>query len=599
MIHEAIQNAINESTDYLNISIKNTNKVIKEKNVHEFLNQEVIAFGKYDGTKLSIIRTETPWDEDKWYKNFIVSYKGNILYGTEYIDADDSQDVLDKTIGVSQYKSIFNHISENWKDWKSLPIKTEFFFEFLMNKPTLTRQYTKLRQMIFIGYSSISSYKENNGKISTSTNGFFMDNREKFAKIFKVNLPEELFNGKLNNLPNGLNTRSKEYFKDYNEKISNAESDLEKWEIIREFFLNIPSLYGSQKEEGVVFHLSKPISGTQILKIVQDDQYDKELRGSNKSKFKMDFEDEDQYWLNIREKAKEIIGMVDYTKPLYRTLKDVSKIVYKDWKVDISHSKKTEQNIRDDLQLTIKSMLIRLLPGNNGALLVGKFRVVTNGHMKMFKEALKGSDKLVISIVSNKETKRTLDLRIKMVKSAVPDAEIITTTSGNLLTMMNKTNTNINMVFAGSDRVESYKNQLKRNPDVMVKEIKRTDEDESATKVIRNLSDLKYFKKNTPKSTHKFYEELIKTYGKNENFRKQGNKMIREMLSELEKNEDFGSKKIEDNIAFYIEKSTMYLEDVKNTSKSLKEGRRLRKELDKIIKILNNEIDLVSKGEYS
>jgi cytidyltransferase-like protein len=416
-----------------------------------------------------------------------------------------------------------------------------------------------------------------------------MDDREKFAKVFKVNLPEELFKGKMSKLPRGLNSRAKEYFSDYEDVIKNSSSDLEKWGNIRLFFLSIPSLYGSQKEEGVVFHLSKEIGGTPILKIVQDDQYDKELRGSQKAKFKMDWEDEDNYWINIRAKAKEIVGLVDYTQPLYRSLKEVSKIVYKDWKVDISHNKKSEQNIRDDVQLTVKSMLVRLMPGNNGALLIGKFRVVTNGHMKMFKQAMKNSDQLVVAVVSNKETKKTLQLRIDMVKAAVPEAEIITTTSGNLLTILNKTSTNINKIYAGSDRIDSYKNQLKRNLDVGVEEILRTDNDESATKVIRNLSDIKYFKKNTPKSTHKFLKELTSTYGVQENFRTQGNQMKLYKLKE-----DAGN-----GVVQRLEQSIDELTKAQRMTSKLPEGKRLSKNIGELISQIEEEIMFVQKGEYN
>jgi len=518
MINEAVRTVVSEA-EYLNISIKNVDKAVKEKDLASLLDQNTIVYGKYDGTKLSILRTDKPWNEAKWWEMFIVGYKGNILYGTEYADSTDDQAELDKTIGVSQYKAIFKHISEYYKGWKSLPMKTEFFFEFLMNKPTLTRSYTKLRDLVLIGYAPVSSYKENHGKISTSPQGFIMDGREEFAKTFKVNLPEELFNGKLRNLPNGLNKRANDFFGDYKDLLSKSTSDAEYWNFCKLFFLDIPSLYGSPKEEGVVIHLEKDIGGANILKIMQADQYDKALRGEKKAQFKMEWEDEDNYWVQIRAKAEEVIGMVDYTQPLYRTLKLVSKIVFKDWKVDVVHTKKTDLNIKDDLQLTVKSMLVRLMPGNNGAMVVGKFRVFTNGHKKMFDKALKTNDVLVVALVSNKETKATLKLRRSMIEMNYPQVEIIETTSGNLLTMLNKTSTNINTIFAGTDRVKAYKEQMKRNLDVGIEEIERTDEDESASKVISKLKDIKYFKKNVPKGTQKFYNELLSVYIQNESVR--------------------------------------------------------------------------------
>ena len=529
MIQEALQTAISEAgPEYLNISIKNVDKVIKEGNASDLLGQTTLVYGKYDGTKLSILRTGTAWDDTSWYNNFIVSYKGNVLYGTEYADADVTDTDLDATVGVSQYKSVFSHIETYWKEWKSIPTNTEFFFEFLMNKPTLTRQYTKLRELIFIGYSEVAGYKENHGKLKTSPKGFFMDDREKFAKTFKVNLPELLFDGKMKDMPKGLNSRSVDFWGEYAEDFKNADSDYNKWVILRSFFLKIPSLYGAQKEEGVVFHLSKDMGNANVLKIVQDDQYDKELRFAIKQKYKMSIEDEDEYWIKVREQATTLVDMIDISKPLPKNLKYLSKLVYKQWEPTFTHTKKTEQNVRDDIQLTAKSMLIRLMPGNNGALLVGKFRVFTNGHKKMFDQALKNNDTLVVALVSNKETKKTLHLRRSMIEAAYPKVEIIETTTGNLLTMINRTSTNINTVFAGTDRVDAYKNQLKRNLDVGVEEIKRGEDDESATKVIAKLKDVKYFKSNTPKAVHKFYKELIKTYELNELYYRKYIKQIKE-----------------------------------------------------------------------
>lgn len=518
MIQEAVLKVVNEA-EYLNISIKNVDKVIKDKNIAELLDQNVTVYGKYDGTKLSILRTDKTWNEEKWWEMFIVSYKGNVLYGTEYADSTDDPKELDSTVGVSQYKSIFNHISKYYKGWKSLPTNHEFFFEFLMNKPTLTRSYTKLRELVLIGYAPVSSYKENHGKISTKPQGFIMEGREVFAKIFKVNLPETLFKGKLRDLPNGLSERAKETYANFDQLIKGSVTDSEYWNFCKAFFLDIPSLYGSPKEEGVVIHLERPIGSANILKIMQSDQYDKTVRGNKKNQFKMEYESENQYWINIRAKASEIIGEVDYTKPLHKVLKDVSRLVYKQWDINIAHTKKTDLNIRDDLQLTVKSMLIRLMPGNNGALVVGKFRVFTNGHKKMFEQALKDHDSLVVALVSNKETKSTLSLRRRMIEANFPKVEIIETTSGNLLTIINKTSTNINTVFAGSDRVKTYKEQLKRNLDVGVEEVKRGEDDESATKVLSRLKDIKYFKRNVPKGTQRFYTDLLKVYVQNETLR--------------------------------------------------------------------------------
>jgi len=531
MIHEAIHK-VNEADDYLNISIKNVDKVVKdEKTASELINQEVIVYGKYDGTKLSLLRTGEDWDSKQWWKMFVVSYKGNIIYGTEYSELHPDAD-LDSTVGVSQYKSVIDHVSKNFNDWKSIPKNTEFFVEFLMNKPTLTRKYTKLRQLILIGYSKVSSISVTNGRIHIKSNGLNMDDREKYAKILGLNLPELIFKGKMINFPKGLNSRATGYYKDYESAFKGLPAD-GYWKLAKNFFSELPSLYGSIKEEGVVFHLSNPMGNTNILKIVQDDQYDKELRFKIKQQYKMEVKDEDAYWLKVRESAEEIISTMKLNGKFAKILQELSRVVYKEYELGFTHKKKTDLNVRDDIQLTTKSMLMRKLPGNNGALVVGKFRVFTNGHKKMFEQALKGRDFLVVALVSNKETKPTLELRKKMIQAEYPKVEILTTTSGNLLTMINKTSQNINVVLAGSDRVDGYTEQMKRNLDVQIEEVRRGEDDESATKVIRNLSDVKYFKKNVPKKVQKFYDELVKTYGVSENFRIQGKEMLREAVNEV------------------------------------------------------------------
>ncbi|MCK5539211.1 MAG: adenylyltransferase/cytidyltransferase family protein, partial [Bacteroidales bacterium] len=465
------------------------------------------------------------------YKNFVVSYKGNIIYGTEYQDITDNE--FD-TIGESQYKAVTDHVQENYKGWKSLPTGTEFFFEFLMQKPTLTRQYTKLRELIYLGKSSVSSIKIQYGKINTSVGALDMTDREKYAKIFKVNLPELLFSGNLYQLPKGLNSRALPFYKNYKDLINGVVSDYDQYQQIVNFFLSIPSAYGAEKEEGTVIELSKPIGKSTILKMVQLDQYDKDLRNSIKMKFKMEPLSEDKFWREVRVAALEVIKNIPVKTSMSKALKMLSKNLYVEYNLTFGHKKKTERNIKDDIQHVAKTILIKRMPGNDGVLVVGKFRVFTNGHKKMFDQALKKHDFLIVTLVSNKETKATLELRKQMIEAVYPGVYIITTTSGNLFTMINKSKKNINTVLAGSDRIAGYEEQLQRTLDIKVEEIPRGEEDESATKVIRNLSDIKYFNKNVPKQIKKFYNDLKSVYTQGESFRTEN--MVREVIKIIKEN---------------------------------------------------------------
>jgi len=99
-----------------------------------------------------------------------------------------------------------------------------------------------------------------------------------------------------------------------------------------------------------------------------------------------------------------------------------------------------------------------------------------------------------------------------MLKAAFPNLEIVQTSSGNLIRIITSASKNVNAVLAGSDRVQSYKEQLRTMPGVAVKETKRSDDDISATKIITNIEDEAYFKANTPKEIHSMYKEILKTY---------------------------------------------------------------------------------------
>ena len=68
------------------------------------------------------------------------------------------------------------------------------------------------------------------------------------------------------------------------------------------------------------------------------------------------------------------------------------------------------------------------------------------------------------------------------------------------------------MVYAGSDRVSGYQQQIKNNIGMSVGELPRTDSDISASKVIAEINDKEFFTKNTPAEIHSLYDEIKKAY---------------------------------------------------------------------------------------
>jgi hypothetical protein len=122
----------------------------KKLDAKAFLNEPTIRIlEKFDGTKLTLVRNTLPRNKD-FALNWTVSYKGSVLFPEEF--AGVTNDMLEHSIGVCQYKRVFDHL-------RSLPqsadVKpgTELFIEFIQNKTTLTRDYQRFGDMFLIGHS--------------------------------------------------------------------------------------------------------------------------------------------------------------------------------------------------------------------------------------------------------------------------------------------------------------------------------------------------------------------------------------------------------------------------------------------------------------
>jgi hypothetical protein len=97
-------------------------------------------------------------------------------------------------------------------------------------------------------------------------------------------------------------------------------------------------------------------------------------------------------------------------------------------------------------------------------------------------------DDIVVGLITSKDTADTKDLRKEMLLAAFPNLIIIENNTGNISNLLNKTPKNINAILAGSDRVRDYQNQINSQLGLYIKEIPRTSDDISATKVIQNMN---------------------------------------------------------------------------------------------------------------
>ena len=498
---------INESEDRLDISILAANKFLNSsKKLEWFFNTPVEIEAKTDGVKVTVIKIADSGDLSDW----IIAYKGHILYSEEFnYNSDDN--IKKSSIGSSQFKIVLDHFKSLGKT--SIPVGTELQLEYLMRKPTLSSNYERPHGIVLIGYSK-STYSAEFGILKTKNSGMKTEKRDFYAKELKLNVPLKIFDGVLSSkeefergiLAKDLKTafnKFKEFFdfSDYTDTYNRLSSLL----------LGIPSVFGG-KEEGVVLKFSDG----KILKIQQDYQLDQVKRAEIKNKWKeSDESSENQYWENVKGSAYDIFYKIDKQKSLSDMLSQMSSLL-KRYELNYSHSKKNETIIKDDIELNVKTLILKSLKGNNGCLVLGKFRVLTKAHFNLIKLATKEFDKVLVCLVSSKDTKETEDLRFRMLEVALKQfsnkVQIVKSSNGNLLRIISNSDFNINAVYAGSDRVSDYEKQLKNVLGMKVKELVRTDDDISATKVITNINNEKYFKQNTPKEIHFLYSDILKEY---------------------------------------------------------------------------------------
>ena len=495
------------SGDRLDISILAANKFLNSsKKLEWFFNTPVEIEAKTDGVKVTALKIADSGDLSDW----IIAYKGHILYSEEFnYNSDDN--IKKSSIGSSQFKIVLDHFKSLGKT--SIPVGTELQLEYLMRKPTLSSNYERPHGIVLIGYSK-STYTDEFGILKTKNSGMKTEKRDVYAKELKLNVPLKIFDGVMSSkeeFEKGIIAKDlkiafnkfKEFFdfSDYTDTYNRLSSLL----------LGIPSVFGG-KEEGVVLKFSDG----KILKIQQDYQLDQVKRAEIKNKWKeSDESSENQYWENVKGSAYDIFYKIDKKKSLSDMLSQMSSLL-KRYELNYTHSKKNETIIKDDIELNVKTLILKSLKGNNGCLVLGKFRVLTKAHFNLIKLATKEFDKVLVCLVSSKDTAKTEDLRLRMLEVALKQfgnkVQIVKSSNGNLLRIISNSDFNINAVYAGSDRVSDYEKQLKNVLGMKVKELVRTDEDISATKVIANINNEKYFKQNTPKEIHFLYSDILKEY---------------------------------------------------------------------------------------
>lgn len=512
---------------FLDIHIKEADKVLTtDKKIEDFLLGGPYRIEeKTDGVKLTIIRNNRDYVDD-YKENWIVAYKNYILYPFEHQSVDD-KDIENESYGNSQYKFIHKELKKAHKNLEFVPKNTEFFLEYLMNKPTLTRQYSK-HAIILLAHSP-TTYKIHNGKVFSNPSDFIQRDElnKRFAKETRFQEPTVIFSGMLfdsnfkfqyhNIINSGLKyiyLRNKKFIIDAEE-----ERNINKlFELISKMFTTYRSSYGSDQIEGSVFYNLK---NKEWFKFIFHDQYDDKKRHEVKEKLLGTEEEQKKYFSEIDKKANGLIKDNKWIENREsgetneQVLENVSDTIYNLKLDDIDHSKKTNLNKQDDLYLKIKTILLdsfdettstyalrKIKDKSDLGMFIGKLRIPTLAHYDIIKNAIKEHPNgLILGLVQTEKDSIPFSIRKDYLQKKFPKLSIIELQSGNINIAMKPFKNMITELYAGEDRKSDYQKQLdsfnkKNSTDIKLHVIQRNN-DISSTKLedaIKN-KDLETFKK--------------------------------------------------------------------------------------------------------
>jgi len=383
----------------LDVSIKHLKKEINNaKKALDFVSKKLTVEEKIDGTKLILVRTDKD-DEQNWYNNWILAYKGNILYPEEfkYLSDKDKEGIKTSSIGISQYALVFDRIKSI--NYKSIPKNTAFSIEFAQNKETLTRTY-KITQGLFLRSYATVKYYINKGFLTLSSGTEVTDKVSiaTMAKKLGIYTFPILMDGYINTQENfskaikndSLRVIFSQHTIDYSDPLNIVAN-------FADIVLKLESSLGGTAE-GVVI----TTQDGKLYKVTQEDQYDISVRGTKKDLYKMEPEKEQVYNQTIRETAKMLIQKLDMNQPLNVILEKYNQLVKKVNLSKIPHTKKSDINKLDDLMLTGKFIIQqRLFVGVNTQTLgvvpmAGK--PVHDGHWKLIELASKENQRVIVYV---------------------------------------------------------------------------------------------------------------------------------------------------------------------------------------------------------
>ena len=252
----------------LDISIVNVDKALTTpEKISDFLDKEMDIQEKVDGTKLTIVRNNNDFDPKDVMNNFIFAYKRTILYPEDYEGVDRVQ-AFKGSIGDAQYAFVLDHFDSINHKLKDIPKNTEFFIEYMMNKPTLTRDYKVKHKMMLIGYAP-TKYTEKAGLLTTQPGEMENEKVGEYANLMNIDKPRLILYGKV--FPY-TNLKKASYDLEFDKLLDKNKEKLETidkqvyYETLKNILLDLESRYGGKSEGVVIVFPDKS-----LLKILQSE----------------------------------------------------------------------------------------------------------------------------------------------------------------------------------------------------------------------------------------------------------------------------------------------------------------------------------------
>ena len=404
-IIENILNSVNvekifEGSGTLDVSIKHLKKEINnDKKALNFVNKRLYVEEKIDGTKLVIIRTDKN-DKDKWYNNWIVAYKGNILYPEEfsYLSDKEKESIKKSSIGISQYAIVFDRLRSI--NASKIPKNTGFSLEFAQNKETLTRTYNVTQALFLRSYAPVKYYT-NKGFVTTSLSGAEVTDKKSvdaMAKMLGVYTFPVWLSGYINSANNFRSAIKNPLLLNIFDQTTIDYSN--PMDIVSKFsnmVIQVESSLGGLPE-GVVI----TTDDGKLYKITQEDQYSVDVRGAKKDLYRMEPEKEKIYQATIREVAKQLISKIDLSQPMNMVLGRYNELVKKVNLDKIKHEKKNNINKLDDLMLIGKFIIQQRTFIGTGTKTLGIVpmagKPVHAGHWKLIELAAKENERVMVYV---------------------------------------------------------------------------------------------------------------------------------------------------------------------------------------------------------